>query len=92
LAVAAPVFVWSLALPIAQAIGSARSARFIEEPRSAAARWRLHGMVALLHLIQPLARLRGRLRHGLTVWRQRGPDGFFFGGLRGWRALGRFHS
>ena len=31
--------------------------------------------VAFLHLLQPLARLRGRLKHGLTLWRKRGPEG-----------------
>jgi len=71
---AVPFFVWSLATPIAQAIASARSARFTDPPRSRAGRWRMHGLVAALHLMQPLARLRGRLRHGLTIWRQRGPD------------------
>ena len=29
-------------------------------------------MTALLHLLQPLARLVGRLQHGLTPWRRRG--------------------
>ena len=31
--------------------------------------------VAFLHLLQPLARLRGRLKHGLTLWRKCGPEG-----------------
>jgi hypothetical protein len=43
--------------------------------RSRLARVRLHGLTALLHLLQPLARLRGRLRHGLTPWRARGLHG-----------------
>lgn len=29
----------------------------------------LWGVTTLLHIMQPLARLRGRLRHGLTPWR-----------------------
>jgi GT2 family glycosyltransferase len=33
-------------------------------------------LTALLHLIQPFARLIGRLRHGLTPWRRRGESGF----------------
>jgi hypothetical protein len=50
--------------------------------RSAAPEWRrrprrervaLLATMAALHLIQPLARLYGRLRHGLTPWRVRGP-------------------
>ena len=32
-------------------------------------------MTGFLHLLQPLARLRGRLRHGLTPWRRRGTPG-----------------
>jgi GT2 family glycosyltransferase len=36
-------------------------------------RWLL---IYFLHLVQPLARLVGRLRYGLTAWRQRGPGGF----------------
>ena len=32
----------------------------------------------LLHLLQPLARLRGRLTEGLSPWRRRGPGGLKF--------------
>jgi glycosyltransferase involved in cell wall biosynthesis len=35
-------------------------------------------MTAALHLIQPIARLGGRLGRGLTPWRRRGVDGFSF--------------
>jgi hypothetical protein len=74
LAAAAPLLVWAVATPIVQAIASARRARFTDPPRSRRQRWRMLGMVTLLHLVQPLARLRGRLRHGLTFLRKRGPD------------------
>jgi glycosyltransferase involved in cell wall biosynthesis len=30
-------------------------------------------LTAVLYLLQPLARLRGRISHGLTPWRRRGP-------------------
>ncbi len=49
--------------------------------RCAAPEWRsrprrerlvLSAITAMLHLIQPLARLYGRVRHGLTPWRIRG--------------------
>ena len=33
---------------------------------------KLYGLTALLYLLQPMARLRGRLAHGLTPWRRRG--------------------
>ncbi len=59
---------WSLA----QAVVSA----WRETPPRAFARrreWVAFRLVtALLHLVQPVARLRGRLGLGLTVWRQRG--------------------
>ncbi|GAA4013955.1 hypothetical protein GCM10022408_28870 [Hymenobacter fastidiosus] len=32
----------------------------------------LYGLTMLLHLMQPVARLVGRLQHGLTPWRKRG--------------------
>jgi O-antigen biosynthesis protein len=35
--------------------------------------WRLRLLTGLLYLLQPLARLNGRLTHGLTPWRRRGP-------------------
>ncbi len=34
-------------------------------------RWRQRALTALLHLLQPAARLRGRFLHGLTPWRSR---------------------
>jgi hypothetical protein len=33
-------------------------------------------LTALLHLLQPVARLKGRLRWGLTPWRRRGVQGW----------------
>jgi GT2 family glycosyltransferase len=36
-------------------------------------RWLRFGLTAGCHLLQPLARLVGRLRYGLTAWRHRGP-------------------
>jgi hypothetical protein len=32
----------------------------------------MHGLTALLHLVQPFARLWGRLSYGLTPWRRNG--------------------
>jgi hypothetical protein len=32
----------------------------------------MHALTALLWLMQPIARLRGRFKHGLTPWRRRG--------------------
>jgi GT2 family glycosyltransferase len=61
----------SLAAPVIQAARSTRRASFTSEPQSVAARWRLLVLTATLHLLQPAARLWGRLRHGLTLWRRR---------------------
>src|SRR5439155_326297 len=35
-------------------------------------RVRLRAVIALLHVLQPIARLVGRVKHGLTLWRRRG--------------------
>lgn len=69
---AAPLLVAALALPTAQAFWNAGRAPFMHEPGSGSRKLRLWAAAALLHLIQPAARLTGRLRHGLSPWRQRG--------------------
>jgi hypothetical protein len=55
-------------------LGAARSAIVRASP-SRAARLRAAGLVALLYVLQPLARLYGRLGVGLTPLRRRGPRG-----------------
>jgi hypothetical protein len=61
-------------ISIGQALSSASRARW----PGGHAGWRERGsrflLTAFLHLVQPLARLSGRLRHGLTPWRRRGPE------------------
>jgi len=42
--------------------------------RSRVARLKLRSLTAFLHLLQPLARLCGRLHNGLTPWRRRALD------------------
>jgi GT2 family glycosyltransferase len=56
------------ALIVDAALGAAR-ARFPDRP----GRWRLRLLTGVLYLLQPLARLEGRLGFGLTPWRRRGP-------------------
>lgn len=73
--IAAPFFVLAFAAPIAQAVVSARRAQFTSSPATRFALLRLQAITALLHLMQPVARLKGRLRWGLTPWRRR---------VRGW--------
>jgi hypothetical protein len=59
--------------PVTHAILSARRASFAvpagEPPITGWKCFRLRAVVALLYLAQPIARLRGRLLHGLTPWR-----------------------
>jgi GT2 family glycosyltransferase len=64
-----PLLAIAAALPVAQALLSAARARFPHAPRSVQARSKRYALTALLHLVQPLARLAGRLKHGLRPWR-----------------------
>ncbi len=66
-----PLFAAALAASLIQAGLSAANAKFQTEPLSSSGRLKLRALTAYLHLIQPLARLVGRLRHGLTPWRRR---------------------
>jgi GT2 family glycosyltransferase len=71
LLLAAPLLVISLIAPIVHAISSVRRAELPTPRRKRWQRIMLKGGTALLILIQPLARLSGRVQHGLTPWRRR---------------------
>jgi GT2 family glycosyltransferase len=66
----------AVALPVARAWEGSSQARFTTRPRGWLHKFRLHAITAGLHLVQPLARLYGRVQHGLTLWRWRGPRGW----------------
>ncbi len=66
---ALPLLALATAALLADAALGAARARF--DTRTGT--WRLRLLTGLLYLLQPLARLDGRLRHGLTPWRRRGP-------------------
>jgi GT2 family glycosyltransferase/membrane protein implicated in regulation of membrane protease activity len=66
-----PLLVLAIAAPVAQAALSAARAEFPTE-RPANERRKLKAVTALLHVMQPIARLCGRLSHGLSPWRARG--------------------
>jgi glycosyltransferase involved in cell wall biosynthesis len=68
----APLLAAAALLPPAQAIVSARKARFISSPLRPHHRAGLFLLTACMHLMQPAARLVGRIQHGLTPWRRRG--------------------
>ncbi len=66
---ALPLLVLALSAPIFQAVVSASRVCFAVPPVSRLSRFKLRTTTAFLHLLQPLARLTGRLRSGLTFWR-----------------------
>jgi GT2 family glycosyltransferase len=71
LRVALPLAFVAAAAVLLQALRSAASAKLRRDGRSRLELLRLRGVVAWLHLVQPAARLWGRLRHGLDPWRLR---------------------
>src|SRR6185436_18243651 len=72
---AIPLFAACAGAAAAQALLSASRARFSDERESGLRGIVSRGMVAFLHVLQPIARLAGRNRHGLTMWRRRGSGG-----------------
>jgi O-antigen biosynthesis protein len=71
---AIPLLLLAVALPVAQAVLSAAHARFPTPAASLGEGLRRRALTAGMHLAQPLARLIGRLRHGLTPWRRMGAE------------------
>ncbi len=69
---ALPLLALAVAVPLAGAARAAARARPPSEAASRSGRWRFKALVFLLHVVQPIARLGGRLGHGLTPWRRRG--------------------
>ena len=70
-----PLLAGVVLLPAAQACLSATRASFRDAPHRRADRLRRWLLTAALHLVQPLARLRGRLAQGLVPWLRRGRAG-----------------
>jgi hypothetical protein len=68
-----PLFMLAAGAPLVQAELSVTRACFTSAPRSRVTRLQLQVLTAFLHLLQPLARLCGRLRYGLTPWRHGSP-------------------
>ncbi len=65
-----PIFFMASAAPLIQAWRSAAAATFLEPPRSAAGRLKLRFLTAFLYVLQPIARLWGRIQYGLAPWRK----------------------
>jgi hypothetical protein len=74
----APLLASAVAASLSQAVIGAVCARYRNEPRGFFGRLLLRTITAILHLVQPLARLVGRIRHGLTPWRAREVAGYRF--------------
>jgi GT2 family glycosyltransferase len=72
LLLASPLLALALGAPVAQAGISAAQACVVAEPRGRFPDAKRRGLTTLLHVLQPIARLRGRQLHGLTPWRRRG--------------------
>jgi GT2 family glycosyltransferase len=69
----APALLVAIGLPAAQGLWNAlRSNLAPRRPRTLAGRVVMRAAIFVLHLVQPVARLWGRLREGLTPWRRRG--------------------
>ena len=69
LVLTAPILIAAVSLSLVQAMTGATHASFGNKPRSRLWLFGMHGLTACLYLLQPLARLSGRLRSGLTPWR-----------------------
>ncbi|HTD79346.1 MAG TPA: glycosyltransferase, partial [Chloroflexota bacterium] len=67
------------ALLVDAALGAARARFSIKRGR-----WKLRTLTALLYLLQPMARLYGRVAYGLTPWRRRGSRAFGMPVRRTW--------
>jgi GT2 family glycosyltransferase len=72
LLLALPVLAVAAAVPILQAVHSAHQALLTSSPRTATAHLKRYLLTVVLYLIQPIARLYGRLSHGRTPWRRHG--------------------
>jgi GT2 family glycosyltransferase len=65
-----PLFFFTAALPVAHALTCASRLAFLNYP--AQQRRKLKALTASMHLMQPMARLIGRIKLGLTPWRRCG--------------------
>jgi hypothetical protein len=66
-----PLLVAGVLLTLIQAAGGGYRASFHSEPRSKLRRAAMRFLVAWFHLVQPAARLLGRVQHGLGPWNWR---------------------
>ena len=67
---AVPLLLVAVAAALANAVAGARDATFGDDGRRRGRRVALQAITGALHLMQPAARLAGRLEHGLAPWRR----------------------
>jgi O-antigen biosynthesis protein len=67
------LFGLNLAMVVLQAVISANKNTSLTKEQKQS--WKYSTLIVLLHLVQPLARLSGRIKYGLTPWRKRGVKG-----------------
>jgi hypothetical protein len=75
LLIALPLLAFAIALPLLHAAMSALHVTFTDAARTRKQLLKLRMLTACLHLLQPMARLLGRIRLGLTPWRRCGVPG-----------------
>jgi hypothetical protein len=73
-----PLFLLTAGPPLISVIKSVSGASFTTRDLSRFGRLKLQFITALLHIIQPVARLYGRFSCGLTPWRRRGTGSYKF--------------
>jgi GT2 family glycosyltransferase len=78
LLLALPLLAVTACMPLIFVFRSVAGASFTSEPLSRFGRLRLQFLTGLLHALQPMARLYGRMRSGLTPWRRHGLPEFSF--------------
>jgi len=78
LSLALPLLVLALLASLVQAGLNAARAPLAWAPGARILRLKLRALVGFLYLVQPLARLSGRLQNGLAPWRRRGIRGLSF--------------
>jgi GT2 family glycosyltransferase len=67
-----PLLIAGAGLSLVQAARASRRASFDSKPHSKLSRAGLRLLVAWLHLVQPAARLLGRVQHGMGPWNWKG--------------------
>jgi hypothetical protein len=82
LLLAVPAVILAIGLLAVQALASAMKAPMVNELYTHWERFRMRSLITFLHIMQPVARLIGRLRFGLTPWRRVGVGRYAWPGSR----------